>query len=251
MIAFNSTMLIERFIHARRDPSLAVLEGFHPLKHALRFHVDPELIVTTNRNRLEHQSRALATDIRQRIIEDSTLVTEDVFKQLAPVPPESGVIAIAKRRTVAGEKLLKTARKTPLILLENPSHMGNIGAVIRAAAAAGASGVIVVGSSDPWHPVALRGAAGLHFALPVGRLDTVPIEAYGPLIGVHPEGEPLSFNTLPPEAVLVFGSESRGLTPELLDRVEKRIAIPMAPGISSLNLATAVAITLYAWKLAH
>ena len=45
--------------------------------------------------------------------------------------------------------------------------MGNMGACVRVAAAADAAGVLTTGDNDPWHPDALRGAAGLHYALPV------------------------------------------------------------------------------------
>ena len=55
----------------------------------------------------------------------------------------------------------------PSLLLEAPRHLGNLGACVRvAAAAAPASPVLTTGEQDPWHPDALRGSAGLHFALP-------------------------------------------------------------------------------------
>ena len=52
--------------------------------------------------------------------------------------------------------------------------MGNMGACVRVAAAADAAAVLTTGSNDPWHPEALRGAAGLHFALPVARVESLP-----------------------------------------------------------------------------
>ena len=52
-------------------------------------------------------------------------------------------------------------------------------------------------------------------------------------------------------AILAFGSERRGLGPALLARAERRIAIPMRAGVSSLNLACAVAIVLYGWLAAR
>ncbi len=60
------------------------------------------------------------------------------------------------------------------MLLEDPRHFGNLGAVIRVAAAAEAAGVLTTGRQDPWDPVAVRGSAGLHFALPVARLEHLP-----------------------------------------------------------------------------
>lgn len=175
-------------------------------------------------------------------------VDPGVFDELAPLPPETRVIAIAARPEVAADALLVRPRQGPLVLLERPAHLGNAGAVIRVAAAAGASGVITTGPQDPWHPAAIRGAAGLQFALPVARAEDIS-RIKGPVVGLHPEGEPLSINAIPSDAVLVFGSERRGLSAEMLSRVDRRIAIPMQPGVSSLNLATAVAVVLYAWRL--
>ncbi|HJU85864.1 MAG TPA: TrmH family RNA methyltransferase [Gemmatimonadota bacterium] len=124
-------------------------------------------------------------------------------------------------------------------------HAGNLGAVVRVAAAAGAAGVIAVGGRDPWEPDAIRGAAGLQYALPVARADRVPATAR-PIVAVDPQGVPFDAQPPPPGALLVFGTEREGLPAEILSRAHLRTAIPMRPGVSSLNLATAVAVVLYA-----
>jgi TrmH family RNA methyltransferase len=129
-----------------------------------------------------------------------------------------------------------------VVLLEDPRHLGNVGAVVRVAAAAGAAGVLTTGTRDPWDPAALRGSAGLHYALPVGRVDGPPADR--PLAAFDPEGEPLA--ALPAGAVLAFGTERHGLSAALRARADVRVAIPMRAGVSSLNLATAVAVALYA-----
>ena len=67
--------------------------------------------------------------------------------------------------------------------------MGNLGAAIRVAAAADAAAVLTTGHNDPWHPDAIRGSAGLHFALPVARIDAAPTTTERPLIAVDPDGE--------------------------------------------------------------
>jgi TrmH family RNA methyltransferase len=128
-----------------------------------------------------------------------------------------------------------------VVLLEDPRHLGNVGAVVRVAAAAGAAGVLTTGGRDPWDPAALRGSAGLHYALPVGRVDGPPADR--PLAALDPEGEPLA--ALPAGAVLAFGTERHGLSAALRARADVRVAIPMRPGVSSLNLATAAAVALY------
>jgi TrmH family RNA methyltransferase len=124
-----------------------------------------------------------------------------------------------------------------------------MGACVRVAAAADAAGVLTTGSHDPWHPDALRGAAGLHYALPVARLKESPA-LDRPLLAIDPEGEPLAPGELPARAVLAFGTERYGLSDELAGRADARVSIPMRPGVSSLNLATSVAAVLFSWRLA-
>ncbi|MGH6919488.1 MAG: TrmH family RNA methyltransferase, partial [Geminicoccaceae bacterium] len=97
---------------------------------------------------------------------------------------------------------------------------------------------------------ALRGSAGLHFALPVARLDQLP-NTDRPLLAVDPDGEPLTAELTMDRAILAIGSERRGLGPALLARADERVAIPMRQGVSSLNLACAVAVMLYGWLSAR
>jgi TrmH family RNA methyltransferase len=247
----SSGSLIPRFRRARRDPALAVLEGFHALKHALRFDAVLLEVIVSEEAPLERLADTLAPDLSARLLALAHSVEPTVFSQLAPLPPPTGVIALAERRAGDPAAVLADSRAAPVVLLEDPRDLGNMGACVRVAAAADAAGVLTTGSHDPWHPDALRGAAGLHYALPVARLERPG--ALGarnrPLLAVDPEGEPLDPTKLPPRAVLAFGTERYGLSSELTARADAQISIPMAPGVSSLNLATSVAAVLFAWRL--
>ena len=81
----------------------------------------------------------------------------------------------------------------------------------------------------------------------MARIDLLP-DTDRPLLAIDPEGEPLRADLMPDRAILAFGSERRGLSPAILARADRRIAIPMRPGVSSLNLASAVAVVLYACR---
>jgi TrmH family RNA methyltransferase len=157
-------------------------------------------------------------------------------------------MAIAKRPIVELAKMLNDPNPAPVVLLENPRNLFNIGAAVRAAAAAGAAGVINTGNLDPWKPASLTSGVGLQFALPVGRSEHIP-KCDRALVAVDLGGESLSDFQLPDRALLAFGTERQGLTQELLDAADKRVSIPMENGVSSLNLATSVAVVLYHWKL--
>lgn len=236
----------ERYHRARRDAELAVLEGFHALKHALRFGADVLEVAAIAPDRLARLAESLAPDLAARISGAVTrVVTREELARLVPRPPATGVVAIARRRAATPEQALDRANRASAVALIEPRHAGNLGAVVRVAAAAGAAGVIVVGGRDPWEPDAIRGAAGLQYALPVARTDSLPDTAR-PIIAVDPEGDPLFAHPLPPGALLVFGSEREGIPEEVVQRAHFRMAIPMRAGVSSLNLATAVAVILYA-----
>ncbi len=181
----GSGALVPRFRRARRDPELAVLEGFHALKHALRFDAPLLEVVVSTEAPLERLSSALAPDLSARLHELARPVEPAVFAQLAPLPPPTGVIALARRRAGEPAAVLADERAAPVVLLEDPRDLGNMGACVRVAAAADAAGVLSTGSHDPWHPDALRGAAGLHYALPVARLERLSLLDRGPVEGAE------------------------------------------------------------------
>jgi TrmH family RNA methyltransferase len=241
--------LIRRFRTARRDRGLAVLEGFHALKHALRFGADLHEAVSCDRPQLERLAGELAPDVAGRLAAVAATVSPELLAELVPQAPRTGVVAIGRRPRVPPATLLADSREAPVVLLEDPRTMGNVGACVRVAAAADAAGLVTTGPSDPWHPDALRGAAGLHYALPVAAVEELP-PSERPLVAIDPGGEDLRPAELPPRAVLAFGTERHGLSDALLDRADARLGIPMRAGVSSLNLATAVAAVLFARRLA-
>jgi TrmH family RNA methyltransferase len=237
-----------RFRTARRDPDLTVVEGFHALKHALRFGAELVEAVAVDPPALEEMAADLAPDLMGKVAGRVETVDEETLAGLVPSVPHTGVAAIARRPPVDLEAALADPAPAPAVLLEQPRNMGNIGACIRVAAAAGAAALIASGENDPWHPDAVRGAAGLQFALPVARVDRLP-ESDRPLLAIDPEGEELSPERLPARAVLAFGTERHGLSGDVFERADARVSIPMREGVSSLNLATSVAVVLFAMRI--
>lgn len=239
-----------RFRTARRDPELTVVEGFHALKHALRFGAELVEAVAVDPPGLERLAAELAPELSGELASRVERVDAETLAGLVPLVPRTGVVAIARRPAVDVAAVLAEPEPRPVVLLEQPRNMGNIGACIRVAAAADAAAVLSTGENDPWYPDAVRGAAGLHFALPVAGIGSLP-ESDRPLLAIDPEGEELVPSELPPRAVLAFGTERHGLSDEVFERAEGRIAIPMRAGVSSLNLATSVAIVLFALRLSR
>ena len=211
------------------------LEGFHAVKHALRFAPDlVEQVIVRDRTAARVLATQLAPDVVERLL---ACAVEGL------VAHPTGVEARAARPV--DDRSALSRRSAPLVLLDDPRHPGNAGAVIRVAAAAGASGVALTGTLDPWHPAVVRGSAGLHYALPV--LSVQATEVTGPLLVLDAEGDVLS--EVPDDAVLVVGSERAGVGAELRARADAVVRLPMREGVSSLNLATAAAAALYVWRL--
>ncbi len=208
-----------------------LLDGFHAVKHALRF--APDLVSevrTSDAAKMRRLAERLAPDLLDVLLARAAA---------GPVQHHTGVQGLARRPEE--DRSVLRARTAPLVLLEAPRHPGNTGAVIRVAAAAAASGVAVTGPLDPWAPAVLRGSAGLHYAVPVLRVAAEQVA--GPLVVLSPEGDP--DGTVPPDAVLLIGSERTGVSDALRERADRVVALPMRSGVSSLNLATAVAAALY------
>lgn len=233
----------ERFRSARRDPALAVLEGFHALKHAIRFGAEILEAAAAESAAIDELAASLAPDLAGRLDALIARIPDEELSRLSPAPLPTGIIALARRPVPGPEEMLRAPSRPPVVLLEGPRRLENVGAAVRVAAAAGAAGVLTTGDADPWHPRALRAAAGLHFALPIDRVDALP-PSDRPLVGLDPEGDPLP-TAIPERAVLAFGAERQGLSTDLRQASEMLVRIPMREGVSSLNLATAVAAVLY------
>jgi TrmH family RNA methyltransferase len=246
----DTPAIVRRFHGARGDAELVILQGFHALKHALRFGAQVELVACADAEELADLAQGLAPELSAEIERLAVLLPPEAFKRLGPYVPHTGVVSIARRVSTDPLSLLAGEGESPIVLLEDPRHLGNLGAVVRVAAAVEAAGVLTTGRQDPWDPVAVRGSAGLHFALPVTRVQRLP-ETDRPLLALDPDGEHLCPELVPPRALLAFGTERHGLSEELLERADARLCLPMRMGVSSLNLATSVAAVLYSLRLAR
>lgn len=238
----KSTKLVDAFQRARKDTTYAVIEGAQALKHAVRFGADIEKVITYDMSLLENLLDELAKDVKKNIIPVVEEVEEKVFSQLSPHPPRTKVIALARRSTY---RLSDIAPDKPVVFLEDPRDLENIGAVIRVAAAAGVAGVVVSGPVDIWHPAVIRGAAGLHYALPVLNSPLEVLRKGRPAISLDPTGTVIQQGSVPQNAILIFGTERHGISQATLADSDQVIRLPMKEGVSSLNLATSVAATLY------
>lgn len=220
------------------------LEGLHALKHALRFGAEVHDVRVADRARAVALAARLAPELVEVLARAREIGTQGVAAA-TPRPVPTGVLATAGRPTPGLADAL--GAPGPVVLLDDPRDPGNVGAAIRVAAAAGAAAVLVVGALDPWHPVCVRGAAGLQFAQPVLALGELPADLGGrALVALDADGD-AEIGDEPPggHALYAFGTERHGLGATVRARADRTVAIAMREGVSSLNLATSVAVVLY------
>ncbi|WP_224284210.1 RNA methyltransferase [Streptomyces sp. LS1784] len=240
--------LVRAWRAAEREPGAVLLDGFHALKHALRFGGEVRRVLTADRGALLALAGELAGDVVPELDGLAVELPEAALRRLVPRLHPTGVVALAVRPGAEANRAVlgRRPRKAPVVLLENPRNLGNVGAVIRLAAGFGATGVVTTGDLDPWHPNVLRGSAGLHFATAVERLSLEQLPG-GPLYVLDPEGADIRDVPFPDDALLAFGTERHGVSAELKARADQLVAVPMQPGVSSFNLATSVAMGLFHW----
>jgi RNA methyltransferase, TrmH family len=221
------------------------LDGFHALKHAVRFGAE---IISAHTERFE-QTIALATELAPDLVpwlhEHLQVVETGGIALLSNEVHPTRVVTFAKRPTAQLSEL--ASARSPSVLLEDPRHLGNVGASIRVAAALGASALITTGTVDPWRSDAIRGSAGLHYALPIiGPVDLTALdEVTNPLVCLDPYGADITNATIAPNSILCFGTERDGISDELLNRCTSKVRLPMRRDVSSMNLATSVSATLF------
>jgi TrmH family RNA methyltransferase len=176
-------------------------------------------------------------------------VTDAAMEAMSPVSTPSGVIAVADRPAWSLDRALESAPQLVVAVID-VQEPGNVGAIVRAAEACWATGVVCCGASaDAFGAKALRGSMGSALRLPVA--SGVPAgDAFGAmrarglrLIATVPSGgfRPGELDFRHPTA-LVFGSEGPGLTAEALAAADAAVTIPMRAPVESLNVAVAVAL---------
>jgi TrmH family RNA methyltransferase len=138
------------------------------------------------------------------------------------------------------------------LALEDIRDPGNLGTILRTAEAAGARGIILIGETcDPFSRETVRAATGSLFAMPIVRMDKAQALASlaqwpGDIIGTQMQASESYKAPFKRPTILLMGSESKGLSPELMAAATRLVSIPMNENVESLNVAIASALMLYA-----
>lgn len=232
-----------------------LLDGEHLVQEALLCDIPVEIAAFSDKqlaNVLSPVAR-IAKDVKARGGRVVT-VSDQVLAAMSPVQHPSGVVAIARARPADVRVVMATVTDLPLVLvLAGLQDPGNVGAIVRAAAAFGASGVVAIeGSANPFSWKALRGAMGGTFRLPIaahGSLSEVVASARElgvRLVAAVPRGgTPLPHLDLREPTAIVLGGEGAGVPHTTMAAVQETVTIPMHAPVESLNVAIAAALILY------
>ena len=251
IIRSRSNPLVRRLraLKEKAGGELMLLEGPKLVEEALASGVG--LVEAAASPRLAPGGRAgLVETLRARGV-PVRLVDDGVLASLSEVETSQGILALARRPAFDEARLYEG---TPLVLvaagIQNP---GNLGALLRTAEAAGATGAYLTdGAADPFSWKALRGSMGSAFRLPHRRRLTTAdalarLEAHGvSIVAADPRGALRHDEAdLRRPVAILLGPEGAGLAPGVRSRASVSVAIPMARGVDSLNVSVAAGVLLF------
>lgn len=226
------------------EDGCAVAETFHLLEEALRSDAAVRAVIA---------AESVRTTVEKHIGGLSSIpvvvVADDVFPLISATETSQGVIALVKPAPWTLEQLFRG--RSLVVVLDGLQDPGNAGAIVRAAEAFGATGVLCIkGTASPWNPKTLRASAGSIFRIPVmagldadlarASLEQRRLDIYAT---VPSGGRPLTGVDLTRRCAFIIGSEGRGVSGRLRHQATD-LRIPTA-GVESLNAAMAAGILLY------
>ncbi|WP_017302942.1 TrmH family RNA methyltransferase [Spirulina subsalsa] len=234
----------------RRQENLCLLEGTNLVEMASQGGLPLQTVCCTPTWQGKH-SRLWA------VLEQGTarleVVSEEVLRSLTTTVSPDGVLATLPRDQISPPPVAFPRLGVVLETLQDP---GNLGTIIRTAAAIPSDGLWLSGDSvDFDNPKVLRASAGFIFQVPMARYGDLPqrVQAYrqqgGQVIATVPQGD-LSYWDIDfqKHTLLLFGNEAAGLSEDLLAQSDLQVTIPLAVGVESLNVAIAAALLLYEAK---
>jgi RNA methyltransferase, TrmH family len=234
----------------RRQQAVILLEGTHLIEAACEAGYPLLMLCYTEDWQQRHpEIYQRATDLAQQ----AEVVSAAVLKSIASTVTPDGVVATAPRHNVWQEKSRQPSDAASLgVMLETLQDPGNLGTIIRTAAAAGCEALwLSEDSVDLGHPKVLRASVGQWFRLPMATVDVgqkaQQLKQQGVQVVATAATAKLDYwqldLTLP--TVFVLGNEGAGLSPNLLACASVVAKIPLATGVESLNVAISSALLLY------
>ena len=252
-ITSRQNPLVARFRTAARGDvgGVLLLDGAHLVADAVAAKVTFQLAAVTPASAERDDVRELVDALGRAGVEVIT-VSASVMDAVSPVKTPSGLVALAERPVLEAGQLYAGAAAL-LVLAVDVQDPGNLGAMVRVAEAAGATGFVAAGgSANPFGWKALRGSMGSALRLPIAS-EAAADEAVADarqhgcrvVAAVPRDGRSLFDVDLTGPVAVVIGGEGQGLAASLVDAADERVTIPMQAPVESLNAAVTAALIVY------
>jgi TrmH family RNA methyltransferase len=238
---YHELLKLARSSRERRKQQLTLIDGVHLLDAYLRHGRKPQHVLVAESGGAGAEIAALI----QRLPASPIVLSDTLFESLTELRSPSGILAAIR---IPGPH--PPAAPGCWVLLEEIQDPGNLGSILRSAAAAGVSDAwLSKGCADAWSPKVLRAAMGAHFSLRVhdrADLANAALRCTGRVIALTADGGRSIFEMeLSGPIAFALGNEGTGLSGPLREAATECAAIPMAGHTESLNVAAAAAICFF------
>lgn len=228
----------------RRKSGRALLDGLHLIEAYIAHVGQPEELIVSESGAKQREIAAhLARSARTGA---QILLSDALFGDLATVETPSGIMALVAQP----RPMHALNQETDAVLLDGVQDPGNLGSILRSAAAAGFRQILLSADcAHAWSPKTLRAAMGAHFQLDIHESCNLPAflggyRGQGVVTALDASTSLYAADLTRPSA-WVFGNEGQGVRPELALATRLQLRIPMPGGTESLNVAAAAAVCLF------
>jgi TrmH family RNA methyltransferase len=255
---FKKMMKLAGSARQRRATGLTLLDGVHLIAAYHAALGQPEALIMGESGVESPEVKRLLEEWKCRESLSVVVLSDPLFREASPVKTPTGILALVRipsAKTIpvhkrVGDENKRGGNESFCVLLEAIQDAGNVGSILRSAAAAGATDVYLSNDcTDAWSPKTLRAAMGAHFLLDIHEQSNLPDVARalgGKVIATNLGAKKSLYQIgLMGPVALVFGNEGAGLSAAMLQVTTDEISIPMPGGTESLNVAAAAAVCLF------
>ncbi|MBA4142896.1 MAG: RNA methyltransferase [Nitrosospira sp.] len=248
---FKQLIKLKNSVRQRRVAGQTLLDGPHLISAYQLALGPPRSLIMSEASWGIAEIKDLLGQIKTEKGPDVVVLSDALFRQISPVQTPTGVMALIDIPSSGIIPLQEGMENDAFyVLLEAIQDPGNLGSILRSAAAAGASDVYLSdGCADAWSPKTVRAGMGAHFLIRIHEqsdLAEVGRKFGGKVIATSSDAKKSLYGTrLSGPVAFVFGNEGMGLSERVLQATGEQIRIPMSGGTESLNVAAAAAVCFF------
>jgi TrmH family RNA methyltransferase len=249
----NSLLKHARAVRDGKVQDSIFVEGLRLCEEALRSQLQIEAVIYSDHLAQKDRAAALIEEL-EKLAPTSAAVSEKLLVSISYTKTPQGIVVLASRPAINQKDFTQRQNGTPLLaVLHGINNPVNLGAILRTAEAAGATGVLTTnGTTDPFSPKSLRGAMGAAFRLPIWTgveyreaIDWCRERSIRTICADAHANESYTDVDWRAPVALIVGAESNGLSKEEVSEADQAVKIPMREATESLNVAVAAGVLLY------